>query len=411
MQEVQNTAVQYIQNTSTQTNTEQDTSNTNFQSYFSNQSSKKDDEDTATKKNLITTDHQSDQEKNIALASYTKTNTMIPVQEENGDQLLISEENQTLYESIVSDNYVSYDEIKNLSYEQIVEIKDFVMKKDENNEYIKRSFMAHDKKAGVLLGTTSISQDSNFNKSIFNIAKTIEDDKVFETFIFDIMGTQLSDQLMAYPEFQNIDYSKGASEYLRNKLASYQVKLDTASDQDTKEFYQKILNTFQVLTNQYKSLNGESIHDNTDSNAKTEALVKDLMSVIKTGFTESELEYMEQLLKEIRKLLKEKDDEDSTSTNADIEKQIKALEDALLALEKKVLGVVIVNAEDDNTQQNDKDEDTPKSNETNFEERMNNIEKKINVMKSGYYNQPTDFLEKDKEKLEEDKKKNEDSVN
>ena len=99
----------------------------------------------------------------------------------------------------------------------------------------------------------------------------------------------------------------------------------------------------------------------------------------------------------IRKLLKEKDDENSTTSNEEIEKQIKYLEEALLALEKEVLGVVIVNAEDENTQQNNNDEeDIPKSNELSFEERINTIEKQINVMKSGYYNQPTNFLEEDK---------------
>ena len=395
MQEIQNTISNYILDTSTQTNTQQDKSNTDFQSYFSNQSSKK--EEATTKENLITTDHQTDEEKNIALASYTKTNTVIPVQEENNDQELISEENKTLYESIVSDKYVSYDEIKNLTYEQVIEIKDFVMKKDEDGDYIQRSFMSHDKKAGILLGTTAITEDSTFNKSIFNIAKNIDDDKIFNTFIYDITGTQLSDQLMAYPEFQNIDYSKDASSYLTNKLFSYQVKFDTAQDEDTKEFYQKMINAFEGLTNQYKSLKGESIHDSSDSNQTTEALVKDLISVIKTGFTESELEFMEQLLKEIRKLLKEKDDENSTTSNEEIEKQIKYLEEALLALEKEVLGVVIVNAEDENTQQNNNDEeDIPKSNELSFEERINTIEKQINVMKSGYYNQPTNFLEEDK---------------
>ncbi len=402
MQEVQNTTTQYILENSNQANDTQDKSTTDFQSYFSKQSSNKDESES--EENTLTTYYQSDEEKGVALASYINTNTVIPVRKTE-EEPLISERNKTLYESITEDNYLSYDEIKDLSYEQIVEIKDFVLKKDNEGNYIQRSFMDHDKKAGMLLGTISITQDSTFNKAIFNIAKNIDNDKIFDTFMFDITGTQFSDQMMAYPELQNVDYSKGTTDYLANKLASYQVKLDVSQDDETKEFYQDMINAFQGLTNQHKSLKGESIHDNSDSNAKIEALLKDLISVIKTGFTESELEYMEQLLEEIRKLLKEKDDEDSQTSNEEIEKQIKALEDAVFDLEKKILGVIIINPDEEE----DVDaSDSPESAGLSVEERLNAIEQKIGDMKSGQYNQPIDFLQKDEEEVEEEEKKQED---
>lgn len=361
---------------------------------------------------LLTKNYNKIQENEVTLASYTKTNTTTPVSNTTNTQLPPVEEesnvspaDEALFKSITKDNYVSYDEIKNLSYEQIVQIKDFVMKKDEENNYIQSSFMDHDKKAGMLLGTTAISDNNTFNKAIFNIARKIDDEKILETFMYDMTGTKWSDKLMAYPEFQEIDYSKkDVKEYLADKLASYQIKLDTATDKESKEFYQDMINRLQGLTNHYKSLQGESIHDNTDPFERIRALVKDLISVIKTGFTLEELEYIEKLIEEIRKLLKERADADKATSNEDIDKQIKAIEDALLALEKRIHGVAIIEMDGETTQQQENnDSDIPPEDGFHFEERLNAIEKRIDNMKNGDLKLPTDTSNKDEEELEEEK--------
>ncbi|MCD4758507.1 MAG: hypothetical protein K8R39_09560 [Arcobacteraceae bacterium] len=361
---------------------------------------------------LLTKNYNKIQENEATLASYTKTNTTTPVSNTTNTQLPpveeennISPEDEALFKSITKDNYVSYDEIKNLSYEQIVQIKDFVMKKDEKNNYIQSSFMDHDKKAGMLLGTTAISDNNTFNKAIFNIARKIDDEKILETFMYDMTGTKWSDKLMAYPEFQEIDYSKkDVKEYLADKLASYQIKLDTATDKESKEFYQDMINKLQGLSNHYKSLQGESLYDDTDPFERIRALVKDLISVIKTGFTLEELEYIEKLIEEIRKLLKERADADKATSNEDIDKQIKAIEDALLALEKRIHGVAIIEMDGETTQQQENnDSDIPPEDGFHFEERLNAIEKRIDNMKNGDLKLPTDTSNKDEEELEEEK--------
>jgi len=317
----------------------------------------------------------------------------------------VSPENKKLFKSITEDTYVSYEETKNLSYEQVLQIKDFLIKKDKNENYIPSTFMPHDKKAGMLLGTVAISDNDTFNKAIFNIAKKIDDEKIFETFMYDMTGTQFSDKLMAYPALQEIDYSKlDLKEYLSKKIASYQVKLDTATDDESKEFYQNMINKFKGLTNHYKSLQGESLYDDTDPFENIRALVEDLISVIKTGFTVEELEYIEQLIAELRKLLKERDDQEAATFNDEINQQIKAIEDALLALEKRMHGVAIIEMEGETTQQpENNDSDTPPSDGFHFEERLDAIEKRIDVMKNGDLKLPTDTSTRDDEEKEEEK--------
>ncbi len=357
---------------------------------------------------LLTKNYNKVKENEATLASYTKTNTTTPTNTElppTKEENNISPEDEALFKSITKDNYVSYDEIKDLSYEQIVQIKDFVMKKDEENNYIQSSFMDHDKKAGMLLGTTAISNNNTFNKAIFNIARKIDDEKIFETFMFDMTGTQFSDKLMAYPELQEIDYShKDVQEYLADKLSSYQIKLDTATDKESKKFYQDMINRLQGLTNHYKSLKGESLYDNTDPLEKLRALVEDLISVIKTGFTVEELENIEKLIAELRKLLKERSDADKAASNEDIDKQIKAIEDALLALERRIHGVSVIEMEGETTQQQENNDSyTPPSDGFHFEERLDAIEDRIDVMKNGDLKLPTDTSARDDEEEKEEK--------
>lgn len=183
------------------------------------------------------------------------------------------------------------------------------------------------------------------------------------------------------------------------------------------EFKSTVSDFFELLTNNYNKIkeneatlasytktNTTTPANNTsNTNEKLRALADDLISVIKTGFTESELENIEQLLAEIRKLLKEKENKDSTTSAQDINQQIKEIEDALLALEKRIYGVSIVEMEDETTEQETNDSDTQESTGFHFEERLNAIEQKVNDMNSGNLKQPTETSNKDEEETEEEK--------
>lgn len=168
--------------------------------------------------------------------------------------------------------------------------------------------------------------------------------------------------------------------------------------------YNKIKENEAVLAS-YTKTNTTTPTNNTTSTAEErQALVDDLLSVIKTGFTESELENIEKLLAEIRKLMKEKDDENSTISDKDINQQMKAIEDALLALEKRLYGVSIVEMDDETTKKETSDNDTQKSTGLNFEERIEAIEKRVDTLKNGDFEEdPLYSSMRDKEDLEEEK--------
>ncbi len=360
----------------------------------------------AYRESIIAKYQQKVDENKALLASYTRTTTS-PTQtitdtiSDTATEL--SDAEKKLFNSIVEDKYVTYEEVEDLSYDQIQQLKDFIMQKDEDGNYIKRTLLESDRKAGILISTTAISSNTNFNKAIFNTVKKIDDEKVLETFMYDLTGTEHSEKLIAYPELQVVDYSKeDVGQFVQKQITSYQIKVDTAVDEETKEYYQDILNMYNGLNKTYRALNGESLTEG-DPLEKLRELVADIVSMFKTGYTVSELEYIEQLLEEIRKLLRERNSGDSDISDKEINEQIKAIEKALLALEKRLNGEAVIEMDDETNVSSSDDKNSNLSSGPNFEARLDMIQKRVDEMKNGKYNQPTDSSIDDEEKLEEEK--------
>jgi|GEM_PF-3651711 len=360
----------------------------------------------AYRESIIAKYQQKVDENKALLASYTRTTTYPSqtITDTISDTTTeLSDAEKKLFNSIVEDKYVTYEEVEDLSYDQIQQLKDFIMQKDEDGNYIKRTLLDSDRKAGILISTTAISSNTNFNKAIFNTVKKIDDEKVLETFMYDLTGTEHSEKIIAYPELQVVDYSKeDVGQFVQKQIASYQIKVDTAVDDETKEYYQDILNMYNGLNKTYRALNGESLTEG-DPLEKLRELVADIVSMFKTGYTVSELEYIEQLLEEIRKLLKERNSGDSDISDKEINEQIKAIEKALLALEKRLNGEAVIEMDDETNVSSSDDKNSNLSSGPNFEARLDMIQKRVDEMKNGKYNQPTDSSIDDEEKLEEEK--------
>lgn len=331
------------------------------------------------------------------LASYTRTNSASPTESTEDDKVQktdeakkSSENSETsskydkMFQKIVEDGYVSYDELEYLTYEQATQLPNYLMQKDEDGEFIKSTLIGMDRKAGMLVSATVISENNSFNKAIFHSIRRIEDDEILDTFMFDITGTQFSDKIIGYPELQEIKYKgeegEDIGEVITNMIAKYQSKLDNATTEEDKEFYQEMLGVFTGLDHMKKSFDDVSIHDNSDPLEKLRALVEDIVSMLKTGFTVEELEQIEELLKEIKKQIKEHEETGSGSLE-DIHEMIKDLERAVAELQKRVLGVAIIDATS-TTQIND-DLSFATSDSLNFDTRLDAIKDSLEQMKSG----------------------------
>ena len=366
------------------------------------------------KENIISTmelfkkNYENELEKESVLASYTRTNSASPneskeinsTQELGSASIEVSEKDKRIFDSIIEDKFISYEELKYLSYEQVQLLPKYVMKKDEEGNLIKSSMLDSDRKAGMLMSSTVISNNTNFNKAVFHSIKKIEDNEFLETFMYEITGTKLNDNLVAYPELQEQDYSKeGTSMFIEKKIASYQVALDQAKTEEEKENYQALLGSFTGLNNMVKSFNGQSIHDNSDPLERMKALVNDIVSVLKTGFSEEELELIEKLLEEIRKRIRE-NKEGASHSPEEINQMMKELERAVAELKKRITGVVIIDME--NSSSNKIDPLSFATSETlNFDARLDKIQQTVDELKNGKV--ILSETATDEEKKEEDK--------
>lgn len=101
-----------------------------------------------------------------------------------------------------------------------------------------------------------------------------------------------------------------------------------------------------LLNNQIKTTQKTSTQNKTEpikKDTSTEDLVKDILSLLKTGFTVGELKAFEERLKEILKMKKD------GKSDKEIEVALKKLELEIQEARKKVTGQVLKKAEDNTT--------------------------------------------------------------
>lgn len=341
------------------------------------------------------------QQNNAALTSYTRTNTTTPTNSttetsETEQTSQATNKYEKMFQRIIEDGYVSYDEVEYFTYDQALAFPEYLMKKDENGEFIKSTLVDMDRKTGMLLSGASL------NKAIFHSVRKIEDEQTLETFMYDMTGTQFSDKIFAYPELQNVDYEEqgGFSHFIAKKNAEYQVKLDNATTEEEKETYQEMVGAFTRLDHMNKSFNNQSIHDNSDPFEKLRALVADIVSMFKTGFTVEELERIEEILKEIREKIKEYK-ENGTGSIEEIDEMMKQLERFVVELQKRITGVAILDVSD-STNTSTGEMSFASLADLNIEQRIDAIQDSLNEMRSGELLK--EGFENDEEEEEESKK-------
>ena len=121
--------------------------------------------------------------------------------------------------------------------------------------------------------------------------------------------------------------------------------------------------------------NSNSFDDMINQKTKLEVMVADLLSLIKTGLTVSELELLQELLAKVSTLVK--DGATNAEEQKEIDEMLSAIENAIATLMKRVNGEAII--KNDKYNKNDK-----ASSENSFEERIKAIDSMIVDLKDGY---------------------------
>jgi hypothetical protein len=146
-------------------------------------------------------------------------------------------------------------------------------------------------------------------------------------------------------------------------------------------FLNRVLNFF----NNYQENENKDDEKNNNINSKKNekedieklrAMVEDIFSLMKTGFTVSELESLQELLRKLKEEIK-----DGNYNEDQIEKLLSKIEKEVAIMEKRVNGQAIVKSEEGNLKQNDtKTEENPTQ---EFLERIDTALTKLKTLEKG----------------------------
>ena len=142
-------------------------------------------------------------------------------------------------------------------------------------------------------------------------------------------------------------------------------------------------------TNSFSNIMDETSHkqENKKDFEKEWKLIEDIKSVMKTGLTVEELERLEELIQKLKTKVKESSGNDPEENKA-INQSITELEQAIMAIKKRISGEAVIDAGKDDKNPSKNKEMTNKDGETKtdslgFMERLNNLSKEIEKLKDG----------------------------
>lgn len=252
----------------------------------------------------------------------------------------LSQEEKELYKSIIDNGYISNEEIKDLSYEEMKTLGKFVFKKDESGEYIDETLLNSDMKAGTLLSTAVISDNDDFNKSVFKMVENLEKDEDITNFMYLITGTFHSNKLIAFPQLQEIDYEgKDIKEFLKDKISTFEDMIEVSASSELSKVLKGVINQFDDLLDLFNSISKNKDEPTTKSSYEvdiTQKLIDDLISLMETGLTKTELESIEKLMNQIKEKIE--DSKEKKVSEDKIRELLKELEDKIKEIQKRVMG-------------------------------------------------------------------------
>jgi len=266
----------------------------------------------------------------------------------------LSDEEKTLYKSIIDDRYISNEEIEDLSYEQMETLGKFIFIKDGKDSYVDESLINTDYKAGTLLSIPLIGDDENFKNSLFQMVQNMDTQKQINNFMAPLTGNSTFHQIIAFPQLLNINYDgKDIENMLEKMIEDYKIKLDSVYKADEVEFYQNAIAQYTDLFNLYQEFSG-----NEDAKLEKEKyisdikqyLLNDLISFLQTGLTVSEVEKLEKALAKIDMLIEKSEEKDISEE--EIKEMIEKLKEQLNEIYQRLGGKGEIEVEEDLETQN-----------------------------------------------------------
>jgi hypothetical protein len=178
----------------------------------------------------------------------------------------LSPTDEKIFRDILSDDKLTMEEVKSLSYEQVKKINDFIgLTFSKASSCEAPIIKGIDFRIEAMLHATIITDNENFNKAIFETVQTINDPIEMMDF-FDELSDELgwNDKTCLIPErdipelrknstkedWQILDYKK----FIEANVARLNAILKNPVYDEDKEMYQKLLTSFSTLQKNHNEI-------------------------------------------------------------------------------------------------------------------------------------------------------------
>lgn len=327
----------------------------------------------------------------------------------------LSSTDEKIFREILSDNKLTKEEAESLSYEQVERISNLLT---TNLPLSKEEFGAMPiVQMGVDLISTRATGNRQFNEAFYNTLKELEPEKqhILESEVHNNLGQlYLGKELKATFEYWGSylanpwEYDKmngNFGKFIKDVINHHEAIINNPKVIDViKPQYQNIVDVYKVLEKNYnevisktKNTNSENSTSSSTSSTKTttpttqkeeanveksstQSLYDDIISLLRTGFTVGELKAFEERLKEILKMMQDKNS-GKNITIEDIEAAIKQLEREILEAKKSRTGQVLIKTAEntDSSSNSSSDLETTIGNITNMLQEIKDSSKNTNA--------------------------------
>lgn len=325
----------------------------------------------------------------------------------------LSPTDEKIFREILSDNKLTKEEADSLSYEQVERISDLLT---TNLPLSKEEFDAMPiVQMGVDLIATRVTGNRQFNEAFYNTLKELnpKEEQLLRSEVDNNLGQlYLGKELKATFEYWGSylanpwEYDKmnaNFGKFIKDVKSHHEAIISNPKVPDViKKQFQDIVDVYNVLEKNYnevinktKNNNSKSLSSSSTSSNKTttitqkeevkedkssiQSLYDDIISLLRTGFTVGELKAFEERLKEILKMMQDKNS-GKNITIEDINEAIKQLEREILEAKKSRTGQVLVKTSDNttSTENLDSDLETTIGNITHMFQEIKNSSKNTN---------------------------------
>ena len=242
----------------------------------------------------------------------------------------LNDEEKEFYKSIVDDRLITRDEIKDLSYEQIETLNKFrATTQNTNTDNINDFFVSCYVDVSNILNIPLVSNDEDFNKAIYESMKDMDDTREFMALVTGSYN---------FPFEAPIDYNTTSPyDVLTAQIQIYEEKLENSTRVEDNPYYKRVIGIYSDLLQTYdeireKNVTRETTYDDEIIDVKAD-LFADLISLLKTGLTVSEVEYIEKLTSNINNLIEESETNDISKDK--LEDMIKELKEKIAEIQKR----------------------------------------------------------------------------